>query len=225
MTDLLLDTDLSPEQRVCVEIAHNSGDTVLVLIDDILDFSKIEAGNSRSTRGPIACATASRRLWTCWRRVPPKKGLDLAYTTDPQIPELISGDSVRLRQILVNLLGNAVKFTDRGGVLLDVGIGPAEDAEESRVLHFRVEDTGIGIPGHLLGKLFDAFRQVDDSDSRRHQGSGLGLAISRRLCELMGGKMWAESEPGRGSTFYFTLPLTIGRRERRRRSWPQHARR
>ena len=145
-----------------------------------------------------------------------EKNLDLAYVADDDLPVVVSGDAVRLRQILVNLVGNAVKFTEEGGVMLDVRTLQAAtlpaDAEPSgtvrgnRVeIHFRVVDTGIGVSQHRLDQLFEAFRQIDASDARRHGGSGLGLAISRRLCELMGGRMWAESKSGHGSTFQFMV--------------------
>ncbi len=226
MADLLLDTDLSPEQRELAEVARNSGDAVLVLIDDILDFSKIEAGKFEVETRPFRlrdCIEASLDLLA---NRAAEKDLDLAYVVDPDLPVVISGDGVRLRQILVNLAGNAIKFTEEGGVLLEVGLGEADPGEESPgeespgekpsgedspakdtlELHFQVSDTGVGIPRDLLEELFEAFIQADDSSTRRHRGTGLGLAISRRLCELMGGRMWAESEPGRGSTFHFTLP-------------------
>ena len=211
MADLLLDTDLSPEQRELAEVARNSGDAVLVLIDDILDFSKIEAGKFEVESRPFRlrdCIEASLDLLA---NRAAGKNLDLAYAADPDLPVVISGDGVRLRQILVNLAGNAIKFTEEGGVLLEVGLGetgPGVDSPggDSLELHFRVSDTGVGIPRDLLDELFEAFIQADDSSTRRHRGTGLGLAISRRLCELMGGRMWAESEPGRGSTFHFTLP-------------------
>ena len=209
MTDLLLDTELSAEQRALAEVARSSGDAVLVLIDDILDFSKIEAGEFELHAQSFRlrdCIEASIDL-LAFRAA--EKGIDLVYVVGSEVPAVILGDKVRLRQILINLLGNALKFTDRGGVKLDVGVEAATSAGGPRELHFRVVDTGIGIPRHLLGKLFDAFYQVDDSDTRRHQGSGLGLAISRRLCEQMGGRMWAESEPGQGSTFHFTLPAKL----------------
>ncbi len=207
-TDLLLDTNLSLEQRELAEVARNSGDAVLVLVDDILDFSKIEAGKFELEPRPFRLRDCIETSLDLLAARAAEKGLDLAYAADPEVPVVIGGDSVRLRQILVNLLGNAIKFTEQGGVLLDVGLGKTDD-EELLELHFRVVDTGIGIPPHLLGGLFEAFSQVDDSDTRQHQGSGLGLAISRRLCELMGGKMWAESEPGQGSTFQFTLPVKL----------------
>ncbi len=216
MADLLLDTDLSPEQRQLAEVARNSGDAVLVLVDDILDFSKIEAGKFELEPRPFRlrdCIEASLDLLA---NRAAEKNLDLAYAVDPDLPVVISGDGVRLRQILVNLVGNAVKFTEEGGVLLEAGparadlrgegTGGEEAGEDSLRLHIRVTDTGIGVSPSLLEQLFEAFSQADDSHTRRHRGTGLGLAISRRLCELMGGEMWAESEPGRGSTFQFTLP-------------------
>jgi signal transduction histidine kinase len=209
MTDLLLGTPLGPDQREYAEIARSSGDALLALIEDILDFSKIEAGKVEVESQPLRLRDSLEESVEIIALQAAEKGIDLAYRLDPETPAVIVGDAVRLRQILVNLVGNAVKFTDRGGVLLVVereAMGTRSGSGER--LHFRVRDTGIGIPDEQLPRLFQVFSQVDTSASRRHGGSGLGLAISRHLCELMGGEMWAESEEGRGSTFHFTLPLS-----------------
>ena len=210
MADLLLATDLSLQQREFTEIARNSGDAVLALIDDILDFSKIEAGRVSLQSRPFRLRDCIEGALDLLAPRAAEKGLDMAYEVDRDLPVVVSGDAMRLRQILVNLLGNAVKFTREGGVHLavaldeDIASSPRADAT---VLHFQVTDSGIGVAEEDLKGLFEVFSQIDASDTRRHGGSGLGLAISHRLCELMGGKMWVESEIGRGSTFHFTLAV------------------
>ncbi len=205
MTKLLLGTGLDPVQREYAELARKSGDVLLSLIDDVLDFSKIEAGK-------IEIESQTFRLRECIEEAldvlaskAAEKGIDLAYLADRELPWVVRGDALRLRQVLVNLVGNAVKFTDRGGVLLEVGCEEIGEAGEAVELHFRVTDTGIGIAPEEQEELFEVFRQVDASSTRRHGGTGLGLAISRHLCGLMGGRIWVESEVGRGSTFHFTV--------------------
>jgi signal transduction histidine kinase/DNA-binding response OmpR family regulator len=222
MTSLLLDTSLTPEQREFTETIRSSGDALLTIINDILDFSKIEAGKMDLEKQPLSvrdCIESALDL------VSPKvvnKPLDLAYLIDERVPPAIYGDVTRLRQILVNLLGNAVKFTEHGEVVVTVHCGKTrqvddvdyeEDAQpcvepgsaDVFVLHFSVRDTGIGIPPERTSQLFQSFSQVDSSTTRRYGGTGLGLAISKRLSELMGGTMWAESEVGKGSIFHFTI--------------------
>jgi signal transduction histidine kinase len=205
MTDLLLNTELTSEQREYADIARQSGDTVLALIDDILDLTKIEAGKVEMEARPFRLRECLEQALDVVAANAAEKQLDLAYLADPSLPAVVIGDPARLRQVLVNLLGNAVKFTDRGGVFLDVA--PSGSGERRAELHFRVVDTGIGISEEDQALLFQTFSQVDSSDSRRHGGSGLGLAISRHLCELMGGSMWLESVPGAGSTFHFTVDV------------------
>ncbi len=200
MTDLLLGSRLDAEQREYAEMARKSGDVLLSLIDDILDFSKIEAGKVELAERPFRLRQCIEESLDVLSSRAAEKELDLAYIADERVPASVIGDPMRLRQILVNLVGNAVKFTDRGGVLVEVE--PGQDGSE---LHFRVVDTGIGIPEDRQQELFEVFSQVDGSHTRRHRGSGLGLAISRQLGELMGGRMWVESEPGQGSTFHFTV--------------------
>jgi signal transduction histidine kinase/DNA-binding response OmpR family regulator len=203
MTGLLLGTDLDPLQREYAELARKSGDVLLSLIDDVLDFSKIEAGKIEIESRVFRLRDCIEEALDVFASKASEKGLDLAYLADRRLPRTVEGDPLRLRQILVNLVGNAVKFTDRGGVLLEVG---SEGGDAGAVeLHFRVTDTGIGISPQQQQRLFEVFHQVDSSSTRRHGGSGLGLAISRRLCELMGGRMWVESEVGRGSIFHFTI--------------------
>jgi PAS domain S-box-containing protein len=203
MTGLLLDTELDSEQREFAEIVRMSGEALLRIIDDILDFSKIEAGKLELEHYPFelrACVEAALDVVAARAT---EKGLDLAYLLDPNVPRVIVGDVTRLRQILINLLSNAVKFTEEGEVVVSIGARPGEDHEAE--LHFAVRDTGIGIPPERMDRLFESFSQVDASTTRRYGGTGLGLAISKRLSEMMGGTMWAESDAGRGSTFHVTI--------------------
>jgi PAS domain S-box-containing protein len=202
MTSLLLDTDLSLEQRDYAETIRSSGEALLALINDILDFSKIEAGKMELESQPFdlrECIESALDLVAVNAHA---KHLELAYLIDTMAPVMLMGDVTRLRQILLNLLSNAIKFTDQGEVAVVVNIQP--DAG-SYTLHFSVWDTGIGIPADRLDRLFQSFSQVDASTTRKYGGSGLGLAISKRLSELMGGRMWVESEVGQGSTFHFTI--------------------
>ena len=212
MAGLLMDTPLTPEQRGYLDTIHSSSESLLSIINDILDFSKIEAGKMELERRPFdlrACIEESLDLLS--PRALEKK-LDLGYEADDAIPALIEGDDQRLRQVLVNLLSNAAKFTERGDIFVKVEklAPPAEAAENPNRLrlHFAVRDSGIGIQPDRLARLFRPFSQADVSTSRKYGGTGLGLAISRKLVELMGGKMWAESALGEGSTFHFTVSLS-----------------
>jgi PAS domain S-box-containing protein len=203
MTGLLLDTDLSAEQRDYAEVTRSSGDALLGVINDILDFSKIEAGRLDLEEAPFdlrECVESALELAAASAL---KKGLDIAYDLDAGAPGALVGDVTRLRQVLINLLNNAVKFTERGEVV--VTVGAERIAGDRHRVHFAVRDTGIGIPEDRMGRLFESFSQVDPSTTRRHGGTGLGLAISRRLAELMGGTMWVESTVAVGSTFHFTI--------------------
>ncbi|HEV3407848.1 MAG TPA: PAS domain S-box protein [Gaiellaceae bacterium] len=203
MTGLLLDTELDDEQREFAEIVRMSGEALLRIIDDILDFSKIEAGKLELEHYPFELRTCVEAALDVVAGRATEKGLDLAYLLDPEVPRVIVGDVTRLRQILINLLSNAVKFTEEGEVVVSIGARPARDHEAE--LHFAVRDTGIGIPPERMDRLFESFSQVDASTTRRYGGTGLGLAISKRLAEMMGGTMWAESGAGRGSTFHVTI--------------------
>jgi len=209
MTELALDTDLAPEQREYLGMVKSSADSLLSLINDILDFSKIEAGkmdldpidfDPRESLGD-AMKTLAHRAHA--------KGLELAYHVPPEVPETLIGDPGRLRQIVVNLTGNAIKFTEHGEVVVDVRIASQTDLEVE--LHFTVSDTGIGIPPERQGAVFEAFTQADNSTTRQYGGTGLGLAISTQLVQLMGGRIWVESEVGRGSVFQFTARFGIGK--------------
>ena len=215
MTGLLLDTDLTSEQRDYTETVRSSSDALLAIINDILDFSKIEAEKLELERQAFDLRECVESALDLLAARATEKGLDLAYLLDEQVPAAVYGDVTRLRQILVNLLSNAIKFTEKGEVVLSVeGRQKDEDGranhqqpdEESFYeLHFAVRDTGIGISEEGKARLFRSFSQVDVSTTRRYGGTGLGLAISKRLAELMDGTMWVESQPGVGTTFHFTI--------------------
>jgi PAS domain S-box-containing protein len=209
MTGLLVETDLTPEQRSYTEVIRRSGEALVAIIDDILDFSKIEAGRLELERRPFDLRSCVESAFELVAASASGKGLDLASLFDEALPSAIVGDAARLRQVLVNLLNNAVKFTDAGEVVLSVDGRALESGEEEvgrrHRLHFAVRDTGIGIPTDRQSRLFESFSQVDASTTRRYGGTGLGLAISKRLCELMGGTIWVESQVGNGSTFHFTV--------------------
>jgi PAS domain S-box-containing protein len=205
MTQLLLATELTSEQRQLAEVIRTSGDALLMIINDILDFSKIEAGKLELERRPFVVRDCVESALDIVSAAAAAKGLDLACLVDPEAPEAVVGDAARLRQIVVNLLTNAVKFTEKGEVVLSV---TSEDAGvDTRELRFAVRDTGVGIPAERMGSLFESFSQVHASTTRRYGGTGLGLAISKRLTELMGGKLWVESEVGKGSTFHFAVAM------------------
>ncbi len=202
MTSLLLDTALTVEQREFVETIRTGGDNLLLIINDILDFSKLESGKLEVEAQPFLLTDCIETTLELFAANASEKGLELAYVIDEQTPHAIVSDMTRLRQILANLVSNAMKFTQQGEVVLRVS---SERQDELYQLHFTVHDTGIGIPAARMNRLFQSFSQVDASTSRKYGGTGLGLAISQRLCELMGGRMWAESIEGRGSTFHFTI--------------------
>lgn len=213
MAELLADTELSGEQREYLEMVQKSADALLSLINDILDFSKIEAGRLDLERLDFGLrAIVGDALDTLSLRAH-QKGLELACHVGPHVPDALVGDPVRLRQVIMNLVGNAIKFTEHGEVIVDVSGGPAlgENVNPPDILlHFQVRDTGIGIPAEKQATVFDAFTQVDSSTTRRYGGTGLGLTISTRLVQLMGGRIWLESEVGRGSTFHFTARFGMG---------------
>ncbi|MBI3243064.1 MAG: GAF domain-containing protein [Chloroflexi bacterium] len=213
MTGLLLNTELTPDQREFAETIRASGDALLTIINDILDFSKIESGKMELERQTLDLRDCVESALDLVATKAAEKKLDLAYVIEPDVPAAIISDVTRLRQILLNLLSNAIKFTEGGEVVVNVSSRATEDgaAASHRVpfvtLHFSVRDTGLGIPLDRVHRLFQSFSQVDASTSRKYGGTGLGLAISKRLSELLGGAMWVESDgvPGKGSTFYFTI--------------------
>jgi signal transduction histidine kinase/CheY-like chemotaxis protein len=203
MSSLLLDTPLTDDQREFATTIRDSGDALLTLINDILDFSKIEAGRMDIEAHPFDLRECIESALDLIGTRAAEKHLDLAYVFEGDVPPAISGDVTRLRQILLNVLGNAVKFTEKGEVVLTVRPQPDQ---EGLLLHFTVRDTGIGLSEAGLGRLFQKFSQADSTTTRRYGGTGLGLAISKLLAELMGGTMWAESAgPGHGSSFHFLI--------------------
>jgi signal transduction histidine kinase/CheY-like chemotaxis protein/HPt (histidine-containing phosphotransfer) domain-containing protein len=203
MSGLLLDTELTPEQRDFAEVVRSSGDALLHVIDDILDYSKIEAGKLELEREAFDLRECVEGALDIVAPRASEKDVELGCLIDEDVPAGIVGDATRLRQVLLNLLSNAVKFTERGEVVVHVA---AERARSSSYrVHLAVRDTGIGIPPDRMDRLFESFSQVDASTTRRYGGTGLGLAITKRLVELMGGAMWAESEPGEGATFHIEL--------------------
>ena len=213
MTSLLLDTPLSPEQRDFVETVRSSGDSLLALINDILDFSKIESGRMELEAHPFNLQECVEDVLDLLAPKAAEKGLELAYINEGDAPHTIVGDVTRLRQILVNLVGNGIKFTAEGEVVVSLS---SEKLSDNRFqLLLAVRDTGIGIQPDRMDRLFRSFSQVDASTTRRFGGTGLGLAISHRLAGLMGGEMWVESLPGAGSTFFFTLVAKAAASEKR----------
>ncbi len=212
MTELTLETDLTQEQRGLLTTVKDSADTLLALINDILDFSKIEAGKlwldpvDFSLREILEDSVRSVALRAH------QKGLELACHVRPEVPDGLRGDSVRLRQVIVNLVGNAIKFTERGEVIVHAAVESTDD--NGSLLRFTVEDTGIGIPRAKQEVIFEAFTQADGSTSRIFGGSGLGLAICRQIVAIMGGRIWVESEPGRGSRFQFTARFSRSKKTR-----------
>ena len=202
MTDLALDTKLTREQREYLTMVKASAESLLALINDILDFSKIEARKLHLESVDFALRPHLDEVMKTLALRAQQKGLELACRVAPETPEAVCGDAGRLRQILVNLVGNAIKFTAAGEVVVDVR--PETRTEKDLCLHFSVRDTGIGIPTDHQKHIFEAFTQVDHSTTRKYGGTGLGLTISAQLAAMMGGKIWVESEPGQGSTFHVT---------------------
>jgi len=212
MTSLLLETDLSPEQRDYVSTIRTSGDSLLSIINEILDFSKIESGKMELESQPFEIAQCVEEAVDIFSTQAAAKGIELAYVIDPLVPSCILGDITRLRQVLVNLVNNAVKFTPAGSITLEVTADAAtagRPADEKILLDFYVTDTGIGIPPDRMGLLFKPFSQVDASTTRKYGGTGLGLAICDRLCQLMGGSIEVTSTPEKGSRFHFCIQTNI----------------
>lgn len=207
MTSLLMDTDLGEEQREYMSLVKTSADALLGIVNDILDFSKIEAGKLTLDHLRFKFRDCVGDILKTFAFQAQEKGLDLVGQIDRDVPDLLIGDPGRLRQVVSNLIGNAIKFTHEGEIKLHTSVGELSDGEV--VLQVRVEDTGIGIPEDRLGKIFDAFEQADGSTTRAFGGTGLGLAISANLVSMMGGKLWVESAVGKGSNFYFTTQLRV----------------
>ncbi|KAF2107639.1 two-component osmosensing histidine kinase [Lophiotrema nucula] len=211
MTQLTLDTDLTHAQREMLTIVHNLAGQLLTIIDDILDISKIEANRMVMEEIPFSLrGTIFNALKSLTSRANERK-LNLAYDVDSSVPDYVVGDSFRLRQIILNLVGNAIKFTEHGEVRVAILMGQDQEcAEDNYVFQFAVSDTGIGIRSDKLNLIFDTFSQADGSTTRKFGGTGLGLSISKRLVTLMGGRMWVESNYGKGSVFYFTCRVRLG---------------
>lgn len=209
MTSLLLNTDLNPEQLDFVETIRGSGDSLLTIINDILDFSKIESGQLELEQHDFHLRQCVEEAIDLLALKAANKKLEFAYIFEEEVPAYVRGDITRLRQILVNLLNNAIKFTDEGEVVLVIKNLTVTPRGTINTIQFEVRDTGIGIPTDRLHKLFQSFSQIDASTTRKFGGTGLGLVISKQLCELMGGKMWVESAgvKGKGSSFFFTANL------------------
>ena len=211
MTSLLLSTQLSEEQLDYVSTIKNSSENLLTIINDILDFSKVESGNLELEHIQFdihECLEGSIDVFALDAQ---EKNIELMYLIDEEVPRLIYGDATRLRQILLNLINNAIKFTEAGEVVIQLKTQGVISDRGHHLIHFSIEDTGIGIPASRMDRLFQSFSQVDASNSRRYGGTGLGLAICKELCELMGGDIWVESEgvKGKGSTFHFTLEAEV----------------
>jgi signal transduction histidine kinase/ligand-binding sensor domain-containing protein/CheY-like chemotaxis protein len=222
MTELALDTELTSEQRDYLQMVKASADSLLTIINDVLDFSKIEAGKLDLEELDFGLRDTLDDMMAILALRAHQKGLELACRILPEVPEFLLGDPTRLRQILINLVGNAIKFTERGEVVIEVSIPEPDNRQgksrtkasatrpgEACTLHFSVRDTGIGIPEKKQQAIFEAFTQADGSTTRRYGGTGLGLTITSRLVEMMGGRVWVESVPGLGSTFHFTAHLKV----------------
>jgi signal transduction histidine kinase/DNA-binding response OmpR family regulator len=208
MTELILDTELTPEQRENLGLVRFSAESLLSIINDILDFSKIEAGKLDLEAIPFDLREALGDAMKSLGVRAHQKGLELVYDVEPDVPEAVIGDPGRIRQIVLNLVGNAIKFTERGEI--SVSVTQEEVHEQLSVrLHFAVKDTGIGMSADAQKRIFEVFSQADGSTSRKYGGTGLGLAICRRLASLMGGDIRVETEPGHGSTFRFTVQLSV----------------
>ncbi|MGE5505442.1 MAG: ATP-binding protein, partial [Actinomycetota bacterium] len=208
MTHLLLDTGLDVQQRDYVETIHGSGEALLTILNDILEFSRLEAGRAVAEAVPFDLGAALDGVVALMGPRARAKSIALSVDLAPDVPRVVSGDVARLRQILLNLVGNAVKFTEKGGVTVSVWLA-GRRADGGILLRFEVTDSGVGIPESAIERLFTSFSQADSSISRRFGGTGLGLAICKRLVELLGGEIGVDSEVGKGSRFWFTLPLTI----------------
>ncbi|HSP66729.1 MAG TPA: response regulator [Bryobacteraceae bacterium] len=207
MTELVLDTDVTAEQRESLDLVKLSTESLLSVINDILDFSKIEAGKLDFEAIPFDFRESLGETMKTLGFRAYQKGLELVYEVHPNVPAVVVGDAGRLRQILVNLVGNAIKFTERGEILVNVEL--ESRAPGTACLHYSVRDTGVGIPLDKQQTIFEAFSQADDSMTRKYGGTGLGLTICGRLVDMMSGRIWVESEVGRGSTFHFTANLSV----------------
>ena len=211
MTGLLLDTELSPEQRTYARAISTSAKTLLSLIDEVLDFSKIEAGKMELRAAPFDIADAAQGVIELLAPRARDKGLEIGWLATPDLPKTVIGDEMRVRQILMNLMGNAIKFTESGGVALTLQpvTRAASGGRRRSMLRFAVRDTGPGVPPDAIERIFAEFEQAESGPARRHNGTGLGLAISKRLVDEMGGRIAVASVPGAGATFTVDLPFAL----------------
>ena len=207
MLDLALASDPAAEQQEYLDLAKESAESLLALLNGLLDYSKIESGRLELDPRDFSLGQCLKEVARSLSAQATQKGLSLTCRVQPGTPDALTGDTLRLRQILMNLIGNGIKFTDSGGVVVEVRCDSISQTEA--ILFFSVADTGIGIPADRQKVIFEAFRQAEASTFRNYGGTGLGLAISRRLVELMGGHIWVDSETGRGSTFRFTVRMGI----------------
>jgi len=207
MMQLMEMTALDEEQLEYLQLAKTASDSLLAVIQDILDYTRIEAGKIQLEETVFDIRKLLRDLLALFQVSAREKGLQLECVISEEVPAELVGDPFRLRQVLTNLVGNAIKFTNQGKVLIQVNKQSENDIKANEALVFHVEDTGIGIPLQKQPEIFDSFQQVDSSTTRKYGGTGLGLAISKGLVEQMGGRMWVESTEGAGSTFYFNCPL------------------
>ncbi len=208
MTDLVLDTELNPEQVEYLQMVKTSADALLIVLNDILDFSKIEAGKLELDYLSFDLRKSLGEVFKTLAIKARQKGLEFIFDVAPGVPTTVVGDPARLRQVLLNLVGNALKFTERGEI--EARVQTETQTAEGTMLRFSVRDSGIGIPADKQHKIFSAFSQADSSTTRKYGGTGLGLTIAGQLVGLMGGKLWVESQAGSGSTFYFTVQFGLG---------------
>ena len=207
MTDLCLDSKLTDEQREHLGMVKSSANSLLSLLNDILDFSKIEGGMLELEQIDFNLNNSVDDTVKSLAYLAHNKGLELACRIHRDVPVVLVGDPGRLRQVIVNLVGNSLKFTEKGEVVVEVRL--EDESEDDVILRFSVKDTGIGIAREKQGKIFEAFSQADESTTRQYGGTGLGLSISSKLTSMMGGKIWVESEPGEGATFQFTAKFGL----------------
>ncbi|MGH9144484.1 MAG: ATP-binding protein, partial [Vicinamibacterales bacterium] len=207
LTGLLLDTEMTAEQRESLLLVRTSAESLLRVINDILDVSKIEAGRMSLEPVPFELREQLARFMRTLAFRADEKGLTLRCDVTPDVPNHVVGDWMRLQQVLINLVGNALKFTEQGRVIVIVDV--EERIGDQALLHITVADTGIGVPADRQAAIFEAFTQADGSTARSHGGTGLGLTISRRFVEMMGGRLWLESQPERGSAFHFTVKIGV----------------
>jgi two-component system, sensor histidine kinase and response regulator len=209
MTELVLDTELTSEQREFVGLVQLSAESLLSIINDILDFSKIEAGKMELEVIPLDLRESVGETMKALSFRAHQKGIELIYDVDPSVPETLLGDAGRIRQVLINLVGNAIKFTERGEITVSVDAKPSDSPTNLVAVHFAVKDTGVGIARDKQSRIFEAFSQADGSMTRKYGGTGLGLTICKRLVELMDGQVWLESDAGVGSTFHFVVRMGV----------------